>query len=176
MRCQFPMPILGIDSDNDGVFINEAVIAYCQQQKLEFTRSRAYQRNDQAWIEQKNGPVVRRFVGYKCFSGMVAGQCSTGHLVPERSKVVRPKVSNQPGFAEMSDEQIARLLVLEPCTRTQFPAIHEGLRVIQKGMARILDRQALRVRTGLPPRVQGILLLQIPLEGAVGIFPRSKVR
>jgi hypothetical protein len=75
MRRQFPVPILGIDTDNDGAFINETLLAYCQQQKIEFTRSRAYQKNDQAWIEQKNGSVVRRFVGYERFSGLVAGQC-----------------------------------------------------------------------------------------------------
>jgi Integrase core domain len=75
MRRQFPVPILGIDSDNDSAFINETLLAYCQDQKLEFTRSRAYQKNDQAWIEQKNGAVVRRFVGYERFSGIVAGQC-----------------------------------------------------------------------------------------------------
>jgi hypothetical protein len=75
MRRQFPVPILGIDTDNDSAFINETLLAYCQQQKLEFTRSRAYQKNDQAWIEQKNGAVVRRFVGYERFSGLVAGQC-----------------------------------------------------------------------------------------------------
>jgi hypothetical protein len=75
MRRQFPMPMLGIDSDNDSAFINDTLLAYCQEQKLEFTRSRAYQKNDQAWIEQKNGAVVRRFVGYERFSGMVAGQC-----------------------------------------------------------------------------------------------------
>jgi hypothetical protein len=75
MRRQFPMPILGIDTDNDSAFINETLLAYCQERKLEFTRSRAYQKNDQAWIEQKNGSVVRRFVGYERFSGLVAGQC-----------------------------------------------------------------------------------------------------
>jgi hypothetical protein len=75
MRRQFPMPILGIDSDNDSAFLNETVLAYCQQHKLEFTRSRAYQKNDQAWIEQKNGAVVRRFVGHERFAGLVAGQC-----------------------------------------------------------------------------------------------------
>jgi hypothetical protein len=75
LRRQFPVPILGIDSDNDSAFINETLLAYCQEQKLEFTRSRAYQKNDQAWIEQKNGAVVRRFVGYERLSGMVAGQC-----------------------------------------------------------------------------------------------------
>jgi hypothetical protein len=75
MRRQFPVPILGIDTDNDSAFINDTLLAYCQKQKLEFTRSRAYQKNDQAWIEQKNGAVVRRFVGYERFSGIMAGQC-----------------------------------------------------------------------------------------------------
>ncbi len=42
---------------------------------MEFTRSRAYQKNDQAWIEQKNGAVIRRFVGYERYTGLVSGQC-----------------------------------------------------------------------------------------------------
>lgn len=75
LRAQFPMPIRGIDTDNDGAFINETLLAYCRDQKLEFTRSRAYQKNDQAWIEQKNGAVIRRFVGYERFTGLLAGQC-----------------------------------------------------------------------------------------------------
>ncbi len=74
LRQQFPMPILGIDSDNDSAFINETLLSYCQEQKIEFTRSRAYHKNDQAWIEQKNGAVIRRFIGYQRFSGIVAGQ------------------------------------------------------------------------------------------------------
>jgi hypothetical protein len=75
IRRQFPVPVKGIDSDNDSAFINDTLLAYCQREKLEFTRSRAYQKNDQAWIEQKNGAVVRRFVGYERYSGLVAGQC-----------------------------------------------------------------------------------------------------
>ncbi len=75
LRRQFPMPIRGIDSDNDSAFINETLLTYCQQQKIEFTRSRAYQKNDQAWIEQKNGAVIRRFIGYERYTGPVAAQC-----------------------------------------------------------------------------------------------------
>jgi hypothetical protein len=74
LRRQFPMPILGIDSDNDSTFINDTLIDYCKEHGIEFTRSRAYRKNDQAWIEQKNGAVIRRFVGYGRFSGIVAGQ------------------------------------------------------------------------------------------------------
>jgi hypothetical protein len=75
LREQFPMPVHSIDSDNDSAFINETLIAYCQEHSLELTRSRAYHKNDQAWIEQKNGAVVRRFVGYERYTGLLAGQC-----------------------------------------------------------------------------------------------------
>ena len=47
---------------------------YCAGLGIEFTRSRAYCKNDQAWIEQKNGSVVRRFAGYDRYSGQIAGQ------------------------------------------------------------------------------------------------------
>ncbi len=57
---QLPFPVLGIDSDNDSVFINQTLIRYCADRGIEFTRSRAYRKNDQAWIEQKNGSVVHR--------------------------------------------------------------------------------------------------------------------
>ena len=61
---RLPFTLRGIDSDNDGAFINETLIKYCADHGIEFTRSRAYRSNDQAWIEQKNGSVVRRFVGH----------------------------------------------------------------------------------------------------------------
>jgi hypothetical protein len=76
---QIPFRILGIDSDNDGAFINETLLNFCKQQQIEFTRSRAYRKNDQAWVEQKNGAVVRRLVGYDRFSGVIAGQ-TLAHL------------------------------------------------------------------------------------------------
>jgi len=71
---RMPVPVLGIDTDNDSSFINDTLLEYCQQQDIEFTRCRPYQKNDQAWIEQKNGSVIRRFVGYDRHSGVVAGQ------------------------------------------------------------------------------------------------------
>ena len=71
---QLPFPVLGIDSDNDSVFINQTLMEYCADRGIEFTRSRAYRKNDQAWIEQKNGSVVRRFAGHDRYSGRIAGQ------------------------------------------------------------------------------------------------------
>lgn len=79
IRGRLPMPLLGINSDNDSAFINETVINYCSEKAITFTRSRPYRKNDQAWIEQKNGAVIRSFLGYSRFSGQIAGQ-TMAHL------------------------------------------------------------------------------------------------
>ena len=65
IRKQMPVPLLGIDSDNDGAFINETVASYCEGEKITFTRSRPHHKNDQAWIEQKNGAVIRKIVSVR---------------------------------------------------------------------------------------------------------------
>ncbi len=67
-----PFPMLGVDSDNDSAFMSESVFDYCKGQGLVQTRSRAYKKNDQAWVEQKNGSIVRRLVGYGRLSGVEA--------------------------------------------------------------------------------------------------------
>ena len=64
MRQRLPFALLGIDSDNGGEFINDLLYRYCLNEKITFTRSRPYQKNDQAHVEQKNWSVVRHTVGY----------------------------------------------------------------------------------------------------------------
>lgn len=70
----FPFPLRGVDFDNDGAFMNEPVVDWCRALGLEVTRSRAYRKNDQAWVEQKNGAIVRRLVGYGRFEGLAAAK------------------------------------------------------------------------------------------------------
>jgi hypothetical protein len=68
-RGMFPFPLLGIDTDNGSEFINEDLLAYCADQQLTFTRGRVANKNDQCWVEQKNGSIVRQLVGYDRFEG-----------------------------------------------------------------------------------------------------------
>jgi hypothetical protein len=65
IRAKLPFPLLGIDSDNGSEFINESFFRYCQDEKITFTRSRPYRKNDSCFVEQKNYSVVRRAVGYQ---------------------------------------------------------------------------------------------------------------
>ncbi len=72
LRKRMPFELLGFDTDNDSVFMNETVKGYCEQTGLVFTRCRPYRKNDQAWVEQKNGAVVRHTVGYRRYEGLEA--------------------------------------------------------------------------------------------------------
>jgi hypothetical protein len=67
MRTYLPFLLLGLDSDNGGEFINDLLYRYCLTEKITFTRSRPYHKNDQAHVEQKNWSVVRRLIGYDRF-------------------------------------------------------------------------------------------------------------
>ena len=64
LRRHFPFPLRGIDSDNGSEFLNAHLVRYCATEHLTFTRCRAYHKNDQAHVEQKNWSVVRQLIGY----------------------------------------------------------------------------------------------------------------
>jgi len=65
---QLPFPLKGIDSDNGSEFINNHLLAFCQQRPagrtIQFTRSRPYKKDDNAHIEQKNWTHVRKLMGW----------------------------------------------------------------------------------------------------------------
>jgi len=67
IRKALPFPLLGVDSDNGGEFINKLVFAYCTDNGITFTRTRSYRKNDNCFVEQKNDLAVRRTVGYYRF-------------------------------------------------------------------------------------------------------------
>lgn len=59
-----PFKLVGIDSDNGSEFINYHLKAFCDQNRIQFTRGRPYKKDDNAHIEQKNWTHVRKIFGY----------------------------------------------------------------------------------------------------------------
>ncbi len=62
-----PFPILGFDVDNGGEFLNYHLLRHLTENRtrpIQFTRSRAYQKDDNAHVEQKNWTHVRQWLGY----------------------------------------------------------------------------------------------------------------
>ena len=64
MRSRLPFPLVGIDPDNGGEFINWSLYRYCLKHQINFTRSRPFHKNDNAHVEQKNWTAIRQLAGY----------------------------------------------------------------------------------------------------------------
>ena len=67
-----PFELKGLDTDNGSEFINYGMMDWCAKKAITFTRSRQYKKNDQAHVEERNGSVVRRLVGYERLEGIHA--------------------------------------------------------------------------------------------------------
>jgi hypothetical protein len=67
MRPRFPFRIRELHPDNDSALVNDLLLDWCREQRIQLSRSRPYQKNDNAWIEQKNWTHVRKIVGYRRF-------------------------------------------------------------------------------------------------------------
>jgi hypothetical protein len=70
IKTAVPLPVLEFHSDNGSEFINNATQIWCAKENLPFTRSRDHKKNDNCFVEQKNGAVVREYVGYDRLSGL----------------------------------------------------------------------------------------------------------
>lgn len=153
IRAQMPMSVCGINSDNDGAFINETLAAYCREEKIVFTRSRVNHKNDQAWIEQKNGAVIRRMVGHSRFSGLVAGQ-----TLAQLHQIIRLYVNFfQPSFKlrervrDGSKIKKSYHAPATPCDRLlAHPGISQGIKDTLRNQQCLLDPVGLlhRIRQG----------------------------
>lgn len=67
IKEKVPFKILGMHPDTGSEFINWFLKKWCDEEKIELTRSRPNHKNDNAFVEQKNGHVIRRFLGYVRF-------------------------------------------------------------------------------------------------------------
>lgn len=72
MRTRLPMPLRELHTDNGGEFLNYPLQEYCWKEGIRTTRGRPYKKNDQAFVEQKNGGIIRRWVGYDRYSSKAA--------------------------------------------------------------------------------------------------------
>lgn len=97
-----PFPLQGIDTDCGSEFINHDLLDYCEDKFITFTRARTHRKNDQAHVEEKNGSVVRRLVGYDRFEGREAWQA-----LAELYRVLRKYVNFfQPSLKLMKKERV----------------------------------------------------------------------
>lgn len=152
VRQRLPFPLLGLDSDNGSEFINANLLRYCQQEEITFTRSRAYKKNDQAHVEQKNWTHVRHFVGYGRYEGPVALAALTALYEPLRlymnffqptlkligKEQVGGKVRKRYDNARTPYQRVLECPEVSAETKAQLRALYETLNPV--ALLRELDR------------------------------------
>ena len=69
-----PFIIHGFHSDNGSEYINHQVAGLLEKLRIELTKSRSRQTNDNALVESKNGSTVRKHLGYGHIPGRYAQQ------------------------------------------------------------------------------------------------------
>jgi len=69
MENTIPFPFKGFDCDNGSEFLNWHLVRHLTERKqpVQFTRTRAYHKNDNAHIENKNWTHIRQYLGYQRF-------------------------------------------------------------------------------------------------------------
>jgi len=141
IRLHLPFPMLGVDSDNGSEFINQCFYTYCQLEKINFTRSRSYKKNDSCHVEQKNGNVVRRLVGYDRYISKAAYQSLDRlyHLVRLYINFFQPtmklasktrhgaKVTRVYEAAQTPYQRLLNVGVLTEAKKVELAAIYSGL-------------------------------------------------
>jgi hypothetical protein len=138
---QLPFKLLGLDSDNGSEFINQCFFIYCQQEQITFTRSRAYKKNDSCHVEQKNGNVIRRLVGYERYSSQAAYQSLErlyftvrlylNFFQPTMKLISKTrhgaKVHKVYEKAQTPYQRLLKLGVLSPVSQAELASIYSGL-------------------------------------------------
>jgi len=60
----FPFAVRGFHSDSGSEYVNHDVAKLLDKLRVEFTKSRPRQTNDNALAECKNGAIIRKLMGY----------------------------------------------------------------------------------------------------------------
>ena len=122
VRRALPVPLLSLHTDNGGEFLNHVLVPWCREQGITITRGRPHRKNDQAYVEQNNGAVLRRFIGYHRYSSRAALEALTAVHARLRPYVnffhpVRKLVSKARHGAGYSSGTIARRRPTSGCWR-----------------------------------------------------------
>src|SRR3989344_6589302 len=65
IESRLPFRLLHLHPDCGTEFLNQVVMVWAEEENIEFSRSRSYHKNDNGYIEQRNGHIARRWLGYE---------------------------------------------------------------------------------------------------------------
>jgi hypothetical protein len=162
LEKSLPFPLLGVDSDNGGEFINHHLVAYLAKRPkpVRFTRSRAYHKNDNARVEQRNWTHVRQHFGYERYDNPAVaplinqlckgalGQMHNHFLPTHQLRKKRPKGNRLIRMYWPATTPYARVLKasqVSQASKVKLRALHQQLNPFE--LARQIERQMKTITT-----------------------------
>lgn len=141
IQQHLPFPWLGAHPDTGSEFINDWVIAWCTKQSIQLTRSRPNHKNDNMYIEERNGHIVRKFVGYARWdapeSVSVLNELYdtlilyTNHFIPIRKCIRKEKVGSRYirryDTAKTPYQRVMEHPAIAPVEKRKLQSVHEIL-------------------------------------------------
>jgi hypothetical protein len=100
IRAQLPFPLTHLHPDSGGEFINWVLKGWCDAEHIELSRSEPYKKNDNMFVEERNGHVIRKYLGWErrdvlAVLPLVNELCDTVCLYTNHWKAVRRMVSKE---------------------------------------------------------------------------------
>jgi len=156
LEASLPFALLGVDSDSGGEFINHHVVAWTGQRPkpILFTRSRPYQKNDNAHVEQRNWTHVRQQFGYDRYDNppvvpLINARCKgslgqrQNHFLPTQKlekKIRRDgRTTRVYGAAQTPLARVLAAAQVSEEKKTELKALHARLNPFQ--LSRAIERQ-----------------------------------
>lgn len=100
IRAQLPFPLRALHPDSGGEFINWVLKGWCDQEKIDLSRSEPYKKNDNMCVEERNGHVIRRYLGWERLDALqtlpcVNELCDTVNLYVNHWKAVKRMIAKE---------------------------------------------------------------------------------
>jgi len=140
IQQKLPFSWLGAHPDTGSEFINDWVITWCKKQHIELTRSRPSHKNDNMYIEERNGHIVRKFVGYARWDAPASIAVLnelyavltlyTNHFVPVRKCLKKEKVGSRYirryDRAKTPYQRVMEHSAVDIAVKRQLQSVHEA--------------------------------------------------
>jgi hypothetical protein len=156
LELSLPFALLGVDSDNGGEFLNHHLVEYLllRPRPVLFTRARAYHKNDNAHVEQRNWTHVRQHFGYSRYDNpavvpMINALCKgplgqlLNHFLPtqklEEKRRNANKVTRVYGPAQTPYGRVLAAAEVSLEKKKELTQLHQRLNPFQ--LAREIERQ-----------------------------------
>lgn len=141
IRERLPFPMKGLHPDTGSEFLNWHLKGWCDSEGIELTRSRPNHKNDNAYVEERNGHVIRKYLGYNRLDVPAVVplvnqlyqllEAYLNHLVPSRKCTAKERVgSRYKRTYDKATTPFARVLAhpaIEQNVKEQLRQKHEAL-------------------------------------------------